>query len=99
MNREELDYIIQEGEKLLILRNEPGDATQETTRETTQETILRLIRENPSITQKEMASRIGLTPGGVKFHMNRLKEMGLIRHEGPTKKGQWVIISQAGETS
>lgn len=47
MNREELDYIIQEGEKLLILRNEPGDATQET--------ILRLIREAPSITQKEMA--------------------------------------------
>jgi len=86
-------------DNLLMVRKAPGDATQETTKETTQETILRLIREAPSITQKEMASRIGLTPDGVKFHMNRLKEMGLIRHEGPTKKGRWVIISQAGETS
>jgi len=42
---------------LLILREAPGDATQET--------ILRLIREYPTITQKEMASRIGLTPDGV----------------------------------
>jgi hypothetical protein len=26
-----------------------------------------------------------------------LKEKGIIRHEGPTKKGQWVIINQSGE--
>jgi len=78
MNREELDYIIQEGEKLLILGNAPGNATQETT----QETILRLIREAPSITQKEMASRIGLTPDGVKFHMNRLKDQERLKLMG-----------------
>jgi predicted HTH transcriptional regulator len=73
---------------------ETDSTTQETTQETgltTEETILRLLREDPSITQRGMASRVGLTPDGIKFHINRLKEKGYIRHEGPTKKGRWVI--------
>jgi len=86
----------------------PGGTTQETTQETdrttqettqetgmaTEEAILLLLREDPSITQKKMASRVGLTPDGVKFHINKLKEKGIIRREGPTKKGRWVIIKQ-----
>jgi ATP-dependent DNA helicase RecG len=63
----------------------------------TEEAILRLLREDPSITQKKMADQVGLTPDGVKFHINKLKEKGIIRHEGPTKKGRWVIINQADE--
>jgi ATP-dependent DNA helicase RecG len=63
----------------------------------TEEAILRLLREDPSITQKKIASRIGLTPDGVKFHINKLKEKGIIRREGPTKKGRWVIINQSDE--
>ncbi|HBB15998.1 MAG TPA: hypothetical protein DCZ97_03005 [Syntrophus sp. (in: bacteria)] len=82
----------------------PGGTTQETTQETdrttqetgmaTEEAILLLLREDPSITQKKMASRVGLTPDGVKFNINKLKEKGIIRREGPTKKGRWVIINR-----
>jgi ATP-dependent DNA helicase RecG len=74
---------------------ETDRTTEETTQETgmtTQETIMRMLREDPSITQKEMASRIGLTPDGVKFHITRLKKMGFIGREGPTKKGRWIVI-------
>lgn len=77
---------------------EPDRTTQETTQETgmaTEEAILRLLREDPSITQRQMASQVGLTPDGVKFHISKLKEKGIIRHEGPTKKGRWVIINQS----
>ncbi len=73
---------------------ETDSTTQETTQETgmaTEEAILRLLREDPSITQRGMASRVGLTIDGIKFHINRLKEKGYIRHEGPTQKGRWVI--------
>ncbi|HLA28663.1 MAG TPA: winged helix-turn-helix domain-containing protein [Syntrophales bacterium] len=75
----------------------PGGTTQETTQEagmTPEEAILLLLREDSSITQKKIASRVGLTPDGVKFHINKLKEKGIIRREGPTKKGRWVIIKQ-----
>ena len=74
---------------------ESDSATQETTQETgltTEEAILFLLREDPSITQKKIAARIGLTPGGVKFHIKKLKEKVIIRREGPTKKGRWVIL-------
>jgi len=63
----------------------------------TEEAILRLLREDPSVTQKKMADQVGLTPDGVKFHINKLNEKGIIRHEGPTKEGRWVIINQADE--
>lgn len=87
-------------EKKVGLGMKPGNTTQETTQETgmtTEEAILRLLQEDPSITQKKMASRVGLTTDGIKFHINRLKEKGYIRREGPTKKGRWVIIKQPSE--
>ena len=47
--------------------------TQETIQEieeTTQEMILRLIKTNPAITRKGLAGKIGLTPDGVKYHLD-----------------------------
>jgi len=58
---------------------------------TTEEAILLLLREDPSITQKKIASRIGLTPDGVKFHINKLKEKGII------KRGALVKSRHTGE--
>ncbi len=71
------------------------ETTQEiekTTQETTQEMILRLIKTNPAITRKGLAEKTGLTPDGVKYHLNKLREQGLIRHVGATKKGYWEVM-------
>ncbi|MDL2123641.1 MAG: helix-turn-helix domain-containing protein [Deltaproteobacteria bacterium] len=68
------------------------ETTQEiekTTQETTQEMILRLIKTNPAITRKGLAEKTGLTPDGVKYHLNKLREQRVIRHVGATKKGYW----------
>jgi ATP-dependent DNA helicase RecG len=67
-------------------------ATQETTQETTQEMILGLIKTNPAITRKGLAEKIGLTPDGVKYQLNKLREQGVIRHIGATKKGYWEVM-------
>lgn len=76
--------------------------TQETIQETTQENyamlnetqihIIKLIKENPSITQKEIAKELKMTRDGVKYNMNVLKEMSIISREGSTKKGKWKIL-------
>lgn len=68
-------------------------ATQETTRETTQEKIINLIKENPYITQTEMASKIGITRDGISYNIKMLKDNGIIERVGATKNGSWRILT------
>lgn len=68
-------------------------ATQETTRETTQEKIINLIKENPYITQTEMASKIGITRDGISYNIKMLKDNGIIERVGSTKNGSWRILT------
>ena len=83
-------------------RKNPFKYEKTTTQETTQENyamlnetqihIIKLIKENPSITQKEIAKELKMTRDGVKYNMNVLKEMSIISREGSTKKGKWKIL-------
>ena len=70
-------------------------STRETTpekRETTRERVLSLIRQDPRHTRRSLAALIGITPDGVKYHLDALRRAGRIRHVGPTKKGRWEIL-------
>ena len=67
-------------------------ATQETTQKTTQEKIIDLIKENPDITQTEMASKLGITRDGISYNIKQLKDNGIIERLGSTKKGSWRIL-------
>lgn len=83
-------------------RENPFKYEKTTTQEITQENyamlnetqihIIKLIKENPSITQKEIAKELEMTRDGVKYNMNVLKEMNIISREGSTKKGKWKIL-------
>lgn len=65
--------------------------TQDATLKTTQELILDEIRKNPQITRVELAAIIGITPDGVKYHLQNLSKSGVIRHVGSTRRGEWII--------
>ena len=65
--------------------------TQETTQQTTQEKILKLIKDNPSITQTQLATALGLTRDGISYNIKQLKEKGIIKRAGATKNGMWII--------
>lgn len=71
---------------------------QETTQEKykilneSQINIINIIKENPSITQKDIANKLNMTRDGVKYNMNVLKELSIIKREGSTKKGTWLIL-------
>ena len=65
---------------------------QETTQETTQEKIIKLIKENPNITQAEMSKILDITRDGISYNIKVLKEEGKIRRVGATKKGYWEIL-------
>ena len=64
----------------------------EKTVEKTVEKITRIIKENPTITIKELS----LTRRGVEEQIKSLKAKGIIRRVGPDKGGQWEVLEQKG---
>ena len=87
-------------ETSLKTTQELPQATQETTQEvprTTQEILLQHLRSQPGITTVELARVTGLSPDGVKYHLNQLKRTGKLRRHGPTKGGYWVVVTKADE--
>lgn len=57
----------------------------------TQIKMISLIKDNPSITQKEMAEKIGMALPTIRKNIQILKSKGIITREGATKKGMWII--------
>jgi len=56
------------------------------------EMILSVLKEQPSLSIKEVAAQCGMSVHSVQHHINKLKETGAIRHVGSTKAGRWEII-------
>lgn len=56
-----------------------------------QRTILKLMLEQPTISAKKIAERIGMTPRGVQKNINALKNAGMVERVGAAKGGHWVV--------
>ena len=88
------NVIIKINEEFIEISHENQNETQETTQETTQQgRILEIIRRNPRITIREIASELGLTYDGAKYHISKFKKSGIVERKGSTKAGEWVIKS------
>ena len=88
----------QDPEPLLGTAQETTRETRGATQETTRERILALLREDPRLTRRGLAARIGITPDGIKYHLAKLRKAGRIRHVGATKKGRWEVIDNSDES-
>ena len=62
------------------------------TTEKTTEKIIRLMRENPHITNKELADACGITEDGVYWNTKKLKKNNAIRRVGGDKGGHWEVL-------
>ena len=70
-----------------------GKTTQKTTQKTNQKRILKVLRESPTASRRAIAEQLDdITENGVKYHLDRLKEAGLIRRVGPDRGGRWEVI-------
>lgn len=58
----------------------------------TRDTMLRLIKENPSITRKELANLLNLTVKGIDWNIKQLKDAGILQRIGPDKGGHWEVV-------
>jgi len=73
--------------------------TKDTTQTTTQtklsqeaKTILQIISQNPDMTQKEIAEKLGWKINRVKYHVNRMRQQNIIKRVGTSHKGHWEVV-------
>jgi len=67
------------------------------TTEKTTEKIVRLMKANPYITNKELAEVCGITEDGVYWNTKKLKKNNRIRRIGGDKGGYWEVIENGIE--
>lgn len=78
-----------------FLKDFNRSTTKETTKEKSsiQEQIVLLMKNNPSITAEQIANEIKeITADGVRYNIRNLKVHGVIKREGSTKSGKWVVV-------
>ena len=79
---------------LKIIKETIINTTQKTTQKkinNSQKKIIELIKENPSVTRKEMAEKIGISDDGIKYNLNKLKQMNILTRVGSDRSGTWKI--------
>ena len=62
-----------------------------TSLKTTQK-IIDIMKSNPYVTIEDLCKECGLTRGGLKWNIQKMKEQNIIRRVGPKKGGYWEII-------
>jgi EPS-associated MarR family transcriptional regulator len=62
--------------------------------------ILRLLHENPDLTQRELGERVGVSLGAVNYCLKALIERGLVKagnfSKSPNKLGYAYVLTPAG---
>lgn len=74
-----------------IDKDNNNTATMTTTEKTT-EKIIRLMKENPRITNKELAVACGITEDGVYWNTKKLRKNNIIQRVGGDKGGHWEVV-------
>ena len=84
--------------------NETNYATNETDCETNrkrdiilsknEKMILMIIKENPTITQKVLAEKTGISLGTIKRMIPKLREKAVLDRKGNRRTGEWIIMEE-----
>ena len=78
-------------EKLESTDSEIGSSTPDNSLDDKERLILDAIKENPSVTIKELSQKLSLPFRSTQRYVATLKEKGRIYRNGSTKKGNWEI--------
>ena len=54
--------------------------------------VLALIKEQPDITQRDMAAQLGWKINRVKYQIDKMKSQNIIQRIGTSQKGYWKIL-------
>ncbi len=79
--------------KIIEPASDKSEQTPKAKAETTvlQARILQEMRENPSVSQAQLAEIVGESFSTVKSNIRTLRENGLVNRVGPKKTGKWMV--------
>lgn len=86
-----LEYKEDEKDKIQSAKSEDSKCKNCTLEE---KLILELIEENPAITQKKLAERIGKSERTIKTRTNTLQEKGLLKRVNGKRNGIWEVLEK-----
>ena len=66
-------------------------ALESNTPRSTRDKIIEQLRYNPKITRSELASILGITSDGVKYHLQKMTANGIIIRHGSARSGCWEV--------
>lgn len=66
-------------------------AAESNTPRSTRQKIIEQIRNKPKITRNELASILGITSDGVKYHLQKMVAEGVIVRHGSARGGHWEV--------
>lgn len=82
-------------------RNMEEDITQTTTQFTqittqssgknVEQAIIRLIEQEPLLSQKQMAEKLCLNQNTLKYYIKKMREKHIIERVGSSRKGKWIV--------
>lgn len=62
--------------------------------------VMRLLQENPDLTQRELAHKLGVSVGGLNYCLKALMEKGLVKmqnfHQSKNKFGYVYVLTPRG---
>lgn len=53
--------------------------------------IIKLIGQDPFLSQKQMAEKLCLNQNTLKYHIKKMREKGMIERIGSSRKGKWTV--------
>jgi ATP-dependent DNA helicase RecG len=71
-----------------------GDTTQKTS-EKTSEKILSAIKTDTTLSARQLAEILGLSPRAIEFQLSQLRKKGVLIRVGPDKGGYWEVVSNS----
>lgn len=86
-NSIELEYSNTEKQK-----NDMRSSIESSAENSIENQILNLLCQQPEITQQEAADQLGYSKAWIRKIMKKLQQDGILRREGSTKKGLWIVL-------
>lgn len=69
--------------------NDPKDGPNEF--DNIENLVLSILKDNPSISRREISIQLNVSDSTIKRTLSRLKKTNLIKREGSTQNGKWII--------
>ena len=80
-------------------REKGREKGREKSREKSREKMLEQIRQNPSITMKELSEILQLSPKTIEKQISILKNEGAIIRLGPDRGGEWQVVQKPEQSA